>query len=78
RGGRGSRGESNRPLSAKDQLVRKYNALQQEIETYENNIGFFADSHSSEAIIKQMRKKIEKSKEELAALGEQIRKETTE
>lgn len=76
RGGRGSRGESNRPLSAKDQLVRKYNALQQEIETYENNIGFFADSHSSEAIIKQMRKKIEKSKEELAALGEQIRKET--
>ncbi|NLZ51189.1 MAG: DUF349 domain-containing protein, partial [Rikenellaceae bacterium] len=31
RGGRGSRGESNRPLSAKDQLVRKYNALQQEI-----------------------------------------------
>lgn len=78
RGPRGQRGEGSRPLSPKDQLIRKYNALQQEIETYENNIGFFADSRSSEAIIKQMRKKIEKSKEELAALGEQIRKESTE
>ena len=78
RGGRGSRSESSRPASAKDQLIRKYNALQQEIETCENNIGFFADSRSSEAIIKQMNKKIEKMKEELAALKEQIRKEETE
>lgn len=77
RGGRASRGEA-RPMSVKDQLVRKYNALQQEIETYENNIGFFANSRNSEAIIKQMRKKIEKSKEDLAALKEQIRKEETE
>lgn len=80
RGGssRGSRGEGGRTLSVKDQLVRKYNALQQEIETYENNIGFFSESRNSEAIVKQMRKKIEKSKEELAAIGEQIRKESTE
>ena len=79
RSARGSRSEGGkRPLSEKDKLVRKYNELQQEIETYENNIGFFADSRNSEAIIKQMRKKIEKSKEELAALGEQIRKESTE
>ena len=74
--GRAPRTESN-VLSAKDQLVRKYNALQQEIETYENNIGFFSDSKGSEAIIKQLRKKIEKSKEDLAALKEQIRKEET-
>ena len=58
--------------------MRKYNALQQEIETYENNIGFFANSRNSEEIIKQMRKKIEKSKEDLAALKEQIRKEEQE
>ncbi|MCR5561243.1 MAG: DUF349 domain-containing protein [Bacteroidales bacterium] len=74
--GRAPRTES-KVLSAKDQLVRKYNALQQEIETYENNIGFFSDSKGSEAIIKQLRKKIEKSKEDLAALKEQIRKEET-
>ena len=79
RGGRPARGEA-KPLSAKDQLVRKFNALQQEIETYENNIGFFANSRNSEPLIKQMRKKIEKLKEDLAALKEQIRKEeeTTE
>ena len=76
RGARPSRGEGRAP-SAKDQLVHKYNALQQEIETYENNIGFFADSRNSEPLIKQMRKKIEKLKEDLAALKEQIRKEET-
>ncbi|MBQ3712311.1 MAG: DUF349 domain-containing protein [Bacteroidales bacterium] len=75
--GRTPRAES-KPSSKKDQLVRKYNALQQEIETYENNIGFFANSRNSEEIIKQMRKKIEKSKEDLAALKEQIRKEEQE
>ena len=74
RGGRGQSRQAERPLSAKDQLIRKYNALQQEIETYENNIGFFSSSSKSEDIIKQMKKKIEKSKEELAALKEQIRK----
>ena len=76
-GARPARAES-KPSSKKDQLVRKYNALQQEIETYENNIGFFANSRNSEEIIKQMRKKIEKSKEDLAALKEQIRKEEQE
>ena len=76
-GSRPARGES-KPSSKKEQLVRKYNALQQEIETYENNIGFFANSRNSEEIIKQMRKKIEKSKEDLAALKEQIRKEEQE
>lgn len=76
-GARPARAEA-KPSSKKDQLVRKYNALQQEIETYENNIGFFANSRNSEEIIKQMRKKIEKSKEDLAALKEQIRKEEQE
>ena len=76
-GARPARTEA-KPSSKKDQLVRKYNALQQEIETYENNIGFFANSRNSEEIIKQMRKKIEKSKEDLAALKEQIRKEEQE
>ena len=73
RGGRGASRGGEKPVSAKEQLIRKYNSLQQEIETYENNIGFFSASSKSEDIIKQMRKKIEKLKEELAALKEQIR-----
>jgi len=68
-----NRGEG-RPSSERDQLIRKYNALQQEIETYENNIGFFSASKGAEAIIKQTQDKIDKAKEELAALKEQIRK----
>jgi len=69
-----SKGRGERPLSEKDRLIRKYNTLQQEIETYENNIGFFSASKNSEPLIAQMQQKIDKAKEELAALKEQIRK----
>ena len=61
--------------SAKDGLIQQYKSLQQEIETFENNIGFFAASKNSEALIKQMQTKINKAKEELHKLEEKIRKE---
>ena len=66
RGGRG-------PLSEKDKLVQQYNTLQQEIDTYENNIGFFAASKNSAALISQMQDKIAAAKDELKALEEKIR-----
>ena len=51
RGGRqASRGGS--PVrSEKDRLIAKYNKLQQDIDTYENNIGFFAMSKNSQPLI---------------------------
>ncbi|MBQ6015128.1 MAG: DUF349 domain-containing protein [Bacteroidales bacterium] len=61
--------------SAKDGLIQQYKTLQQEIETFENNIGFFSASKNSEALIKQMESKIAKAKEELHKLEEKIRKE---
>ncbi len=61
--------------SAKDALIQQYKTLQQEIETFENNIGFFSASKNSEALIKQMETKINKAKEELHKLEERIRKE---
>ena len=61
--------------SAKDTLIQQYKTLQQEIETFENNIGFFSASKNSEALIKQMETKIAKAKEELRALEDKIRKE---
>ena len=61
--------------SAKDGLIQQYKTLQQEIETFENNIGFFSASKNSEALIKQMENKIAKAKEELHKLEEKIRKE---
>ena len=60
-------------LSEKDRLIQKYHALEQDIVTYENNIGFFAMSKNAEPLIKQMQEKIEASKAELKALAEQIK-----
>ena len=69
RRGRGAR----QPLSEKDRLIQKYNQLEQDIVTYENNIGFFSMSKNSEPLIRQMQGRIEEAKAELSALAEQIR-----
>ena len=61
------------PRSEKDILIQQYNELQQDIDTYENNIGFFAMSKNSEPLINQMREKIEVAKGELKALQDKIR-----
>ena len=77
-----SRFPSNRPqrrtrggrqLSEKEILIQKYNTLEQDIVTYENNIGFFSMSKSSEPLVKQMQERIDQAKAELARLAEQIR-----
>ncbi len=70
---RGTR-QGRLPQSPKDELVSKYRALQQNITTYENNIGFFSASKNSEPLIRQMQEKIDKAKEELKDLEAQIRK----
>ena len=68
------RGRGGRPqLSEKDRLIQKYNQLEQDIVTYENNIGFFSMSKNSAPLVKQMEDRIAQSKEELKALAEQIR-----
>ena len=69
RRGRGSRGQ----LSEKDRLIQKYNQLEQDIVTYENNIGFFSMSRNSEPLIRQMQERIAAAKSELKALERQIR-----
>ena len=77
-----SRFPSNRPqrrtrggrqLSEKEILIQKYNTLEQDIVTYENNIGFFSMSKSSEPLVKQMQERIAQAKVELAKLADQIR-----
>ena len=68
------RGRGGRPqLSEKERLIQKYNQLEQDIVTYENNIGFFSMSKNSEPLIKQMQERIAEAKVELSALAEQIR-----
>ena len=72
RGARRTRG-SRPQLSEKDRLIQKYNQLEQDIVTYENNIGFFSMSRNSQPLIDQMNERIAKAKEELKSLAEQIR-----
>ena len=69
--GRGQFSKSAR--NPKDLLIDKYHALQQDIVTYENNIGFFSASKNSEPLIKQMQERIEQAKAELKDLEEKIR-----
>ena len=68
------RGRASRPqLSEKDRLIQKYNQLEQDVVTYENNIGFFSMSKNSEPLIKQMQERIDAAKAELKSLADQIR-----
>ena len=89
RGGRreGGRGQAreprrNAPLTERDRLTQKFNQLQQEIQTYENNIGFFGLSKGAEQLKAQMQERIDAAKAELKQLEAQIRdlvaKETEE
>ncbi|MBP5521527.1 MAG: DUF349 domain-containing protein, partial [Bacteroidales bacterium] len=61
------------PRSERDVLMDKYRTLQQDIATYENNIGFFSASKNSEPLIKQMQERIDKAKAELKELEQKIR-----
>lgn len=74
RGGQRFSGGSRTPMTEKDRLVQQYNKLQQDIDTYENNIGFFSASKNSEPLIKQMQNRIDAAKLELKELEEKIRK----
>ncbi len=70
---RKTRGGAKAPRSEKDRLIQKYNALEQDIVTYENNLGFFAMSKNAEPLIRQMQERIASAKIELNSLADQIR-----
>ncbi|MCQ2184585.1 MAG: DUF349 domain-containing protein [Bacteroidales bacterium] len=61
------------PRSEKDRLMAEYNRKEQEIVTFENNIGFFARSKNADKLVAQIQQNIDKAKEELKALEAQIR-----
>ncbi len=59
--------------SPKDKLMQRYRKLQQDIDTYENNIGFFAKSKNSQQLKEQMQERIDASKKQLSQLEEEIK-----
>ena len=76
-GGQG-RGQQAKPVTEKDRLKDQYNTLQQEIQTYENNIGFFGLSKGAEKLKAQMQEKIDAAKQRLEELKLKIRSIETE
>ena len=47
--------------------------LEQEIALLENNIGFFAKSKNAEALVADVRAKIDRAREEMAAAVEKVK-----
>ena len=68
-----SRGITRNVRSEKDRLIDRYNKLQQDIVTYENNIAFFSKSKNSEPFIKQIQDNIDQAKAQLKELENKIR-----
>ena len=59
--------------SERDRLVQKFMKKEQEIATWENNMGFFSQSKNAEALLEELNKKIDIAREELARLEEEIK-----
>ncbi len=56
----------------REKLMLKYRKIEQDIATLENNIGFFSKSKGAEALIADVRRKVEIAKEELIHIEEKI------
>lgn len=56
----------------KGAIHHKMNSLEHEVQTWENNLGFFAKSKNADALKKEFEEKINKAKEEIKKLKEQL------
>ena len=62
----------NRLRNERDKVLNKMDKLKNNIVTWENNIGFFAKSKNADSMIKDFQQKIEKAKEDVIELQEQL------
>ena len=76
--GAAQRGGERKPQTEKDRLKEQFAQLQQEIQTYENNIGFFGLSKGAEKLKAQMQERIDAAKVKLEELKAQIRAKEAE
>lgn len=66
--------EGNALSRERDRLLRAYEAMKNDIQTYENNLGFLTcSSKSGNTLVNEMKKKMEKLKDELTLLREKIK-----
>jgi predicted nuclease with TOPRIM domain len=70
---RGDEKSKNRLLNERDKLMRTYERLKGDIQTYENNIGFLSvSSKGGGGLMKEMNRKINSLKEELNLIVKKI------
>lgn len=70
----GDAGKSDRAFrNERDKMFHKILQLEGDIQLWENNIGFFAKSKSADAMIADVKHKMEKAKEEIKVLEEKIK-----
>ena len=62
-----------RVRSERERLGSKVRQLEQEIALLENNIGFFAKSKNAEALVADVRAKIDRARDEMRSLVEKVR-----
>ena len=65
--------QHQRTTSEKDRLIQKFLKMEQDIATWENNMGFFAKSKNAEPLLAELSEKIEVAKQELAELEQKIK-----
>ena len=63
----------NQLRSEREKLYNKVRQMEQDIALLENNIGFFSKSKNAEALIADVREKIERSKRDMAEVIEKIK-----
>ena len=63
----------SRLRSERERLYGKVRQLEQEIGLLENNIGFFAKSKNAESLIADVKAKIERAREDMAAAIEKVK-----
>ncbi|MDR0543461.1 MAG: DUF349 domain-containing protein [Dysgonamonadaceae bacterium] len=72
-GDMGGEKSKNKILNERDKLMRNYERLKSDIQTYENNIGFLSvSSKGGGGLVKEMQRKIESLKEELQLIEKKI------
>ena len=73
--GKGLQGQTSQPETERTKLLRQYESLKADIQTYENNIGFLnASSKKGNKLIDDLNKKMDKLKADLAAVKDKITK----
>ncbi len=67
------KGSDRRMTAERERLYNKVRQLEQEIALLENNIGFFAKSKNAEALIADVKTKIERAREEMQTTIEKVK-----